>query len=834
MPTAHSRSLAEARLAHSLARKRMAASTATSPSSASSSVVSQATVHPRSHASARAMPPHRPLGSGSLAKKKMRGTSDKVPADDDSDQEELGSDDQGIKLDAEEQRHSLRSDDESDSEDDDEETKLTTMNEAVLREGAGGESLNNATVISLHNKGIRLVENLDRCKNLRSLDLSFNNLAYIHGMSDCPDIRELLLYNNPLEDAYELRRLIKLVRLHLHNCKLDTMQGLGVLKQLTELRCDGNRLKDIDPVRSMSALKQINVSRNPTLSSLKPLEGCLELESVSASDCAISSCIGLERCSKLSDLVLSSNPGISMQGLGAKVAARLDILALARCELVTFPPTFTGAPGGVAKAASRVQASSRGAAGNETIDTNSEAPFARLNELNVHGNRLTDLDGVHRACPDLEILDVGANAFTDIDEVCAELSTMTGLSEVILDGNPWELNLQKISTSADVDLDVDASSATSVRRLVFARVSHISRVDDAVRSSAGTAVAASGRFSGRPSTPLQGSAATFSSTNSTTSPSSTGSGKDAAPSTGESSEAAGSSGTRRVGGKGKGVQSTPLLNSRPWSARAGGGSGVILPTGDEFADSAKQFYNDFADYEQKIRNIMGDLRKRLALPVAEHARIVKESELLLGERRSVPIDSTDTMPAYPKIPNLKAPTKKKSPSAGMDEARAIADASHRRKALAAERVKDLRAATDATMQDYEKIFAGSTKPEKTEDGGDRPVDAAVPSADTVTPSPLTRVNRPSTPQASMHLLATKSTTSYRVAQKSAAATPSAAFGSSATLGRVPSPRPGGVRALSSKQLQKRSVAAAAEPQAVAAGQRPRRPTTPRATFPRHD
>lgn len=58
--------------------------------------------------------------------------------------------------------------------------------------------------LEAHNRGISRIANLEKLTKLRSLDLSFNNIEAIEGLSYNRDLRELKLYNNRITSILNL------------------------------------------------------------------------------------------------------------------------------------------------------------------------------------------------------------------------------------------------------------------------------------------------------------------------------------------------------------------------------------------------------------------------------------------------------------------------------------------------------------------------------------------------------------------------------------------------------------------------------------------------------
>jgi len=136
---------------------------------------------------------------------------------------------------------------------------------AVSRLLAEGESSEHALVV--HNRRVHTLCDptawsvLPRANNapvpLRSLDLSFNNLAQIGSLALAPlvELRELRLYSNKLTaeglEGSGLEKLGKLERLELHDNRLARLPLGCHLPKLRSLRLERNRLESLAALASM-------------------------------------------------------------------------------------------------------------------------------------------------------------------------------------------------------------------------------------------------------------------------------------------------------------------------------------------------------------------------------------------------------------------------------------------------------------------------------------------------------------------------------------------------------------------------------------------------------
>ena len=107
--------------------------------------------------------------------------------------------------------------------------------------------------LSMPNKGLRRIENLDQAPNLTELDLSHNKLIRIEGLEGLDSLKRLVLSHNELERVEGIDQLDQLETLTLHGnhiTNLDDMQSLSTLPCLrhVQLQVIGAGKDDRNPV----------------------------------------------------------------------------------------------------------------------------------------------------------------------------------------------------------------------------------------------------------------------------------------------------------------------------------------------------------------------------------------------------------------------------------------------------------------------------------------------------------------------------------------------------------------------------------------------------------
>lgn len=95
--------------------------------------------------------------------------------------------------------------------------------------------LNSLTHLSLDNKNITKIENLDQCTNIGVLYLFENRIQIIEGLTNLTKIVQLSLYNNNISKMEGLDTLVSLRKLYLERNSIERLEGLQHTPMLEEL-----------------------------------------------------------------------------------------------------------------------------------------------------------------------------------------------------------------------------------------------------------------------------------------------------------------------------------------------------------------------------------------------------------------------------------------------------------------------------------------------------------------------------------------------------------------------------------------------------------------------
>lgn len=148
--------------------------------------------------------------------------------------------------------------------------------------------LSNLTELSLQNNRVTVMEGLSSLTKLRRLDLSFNQISRLEGISELHMLEYLELGRNQISDVSALT------------------SSNNRLVFLTELYLYMNSLKSFPKSVSLPQLRLLNLNRNQDLHALH-LGYCPLLESLSISYCSLNDLGSLALCPSLKDLDVSFN-----------------------------------------------------------------------------------------------------------------------------------------------------------------------------------------------------------------------------------------------------------------------------------------------------------------------------------------------------------------------------------------------------------------------------------------------------------------------------------------------------------------------------------------------
>lgn len=120
--------------------------------------------------------------------------------------------------------------------------------------------------LNLRNCGIEDISNiegLNSLKNLKELDLSYNQISEIKGLENLVSLEFLGLINNRISEIKGLEKLKNLRTLFLHDNQITEIKGLGTLQNLESLALENNKITEIKGLENLNKLKVLGLELNP-------------------------------------------------------------------------------------------------------------------------------------------------------------------------------------------------------------------------------------------------------------------------------------------------------------------------------------------------------------------------------------------------------------------------------------------------------------------------------------------------------------------------------------------------------------------------------------------
>ncbi|KAI8324832.1 L domain-like protein [Martensiomyces pterosporus] len=214
-----------------------------------------------------------------------------------------------------------------------------------------------------------------------TVDLKSSEIAHVGDISDCIQLRKLVLSNNKIKSKGSLR-------------------GIRNVKSLTYLDVSGNGLDDIDVVENLPRLSVLNLSSNKIKHIPRSIAGCSDLKALILGHNSIKQIENIDRLANLNTLVVSHNKIEEIPRLAA--LQELTKLSAAHNRITTVPDL---------------------------------AVYLKLKEVRLNDNKIESLPESIRSCSSLKVLDLGSNLLSDWESV-APLASLTALDNLNLKGNP--------------------------------------------------------------------------------------------------------------------------------------------------------------------------------------------------------------------------------------------------------------------------------------------------------------------------------------------------------------------------------------------------------------
>eukprot|EP01063_Lacrimia_lanifica_P008591 TRINITY_DN15672_c0_g1_i1.p1 TRINITY_DN15672_c0_g1~~TRINITY_DN15672_c0_g1_i1.p1 ORF type:complete len:1553 (+),score=713.90 TRINITY_DN15672_c0_g1_i1:108-4766(+) len=122
--------------------------------------------------------------------------------------------------------------------------------------------LSKAIEVNCPKMRVRRIENLDRCRELRRLNLSDNEIHRIEGLENCPKLEELYMDDNRIVKLEGLSLLINLRKLELGKNKISKIEGLECLPFLCQVSLEDNDLHSLQGIQKVPNLMELYIGNN--------------------------------------------------------------------------------------------------------------------------------------------------------------------------------------------------------------------------------------------------------------------------------------------------------------------------------------------------------------------------------------------------------------------------------------------------------------------------------------------------------------------------------------------------------------------------------------------
>ncbi|SBT33013.1 protein phosphatases PP1 regulatory subunit sds22, putative [Plasmodium ovale wallikeri] len=133
------------------------------------------------------------------------------------------------------------------------------------------------TVISHQYSRIKKIENVGKCKKLKTLQLISNCIEKIENLESNLELEHLELYENMIKKIENISMLKKLKVLDLSFNRIKVIENLDSLENLEELYLSSNKIAKIENLQNCKSLKLLELGYNK-IRKIENLEGLTNLE----------------------------------------------------------------------------------------------------------------------------------------------------------------------------------------------------------------------------------------------------------------------------------------------------------------------------------------------------------------------------------------------------------------------------------------------------------------------------------------------------------------------------------------------------------------------------
>jgi internalin A len=181
------------------------------------------------------------------------------------------------------------------------------------------EHYNRVYVLDAVGKGIKDLTGLEKCKNLRSLRLTKNQISDVKPLAGLIELQSLDLADNQISDVKPLAGLTNLQYLELSNNQISDVEPLRGLTGLNALYLSGNKISNIAPLEGLTKLWSLHLAKNG-LQDIGPLTALSRLSTLGLNDNQIRTVAPLAHLTELNMVLLERNRITDVKPLVAAAA----------------------------------------------------------------------------------------------------------------------------------------------------------------------------------------------------------------------------------------------------------------------------------------------------------------------------------------------------------------------------------------------------------------------------------------------------------------------------------------------------------------------------------
>lgn len=176
------------------------------------------------------------------------------------------------------------------------------------------ETLMNLKSLDLSSNELIEIKCLKMLKNLETLDLTYNKITEINGLDELTNLKTLYLNSNKIEEIKGLDKLNNLKELSLAVNSISEIKGLDTLTKLEKLYLDNNKIKEIKGLEKLTNLKTLYLNDNK-IEEIKGLNNLTNLEKLYLDNNKIEEIKGLDILTSLEKLFLNNNLISEIKGI---------------------------------------------------------------------------------------------------------------------------------------------------------------------------------------------------------------------------------------------------------------------------------------------------------------------------------------------------------------------------------------------------------------------------------------------------------------------------------------------------------------------------------------